>query len=1098
MLNLAKCKLFGVISLIVFASSVLAQTSTGAISVTVSDPMGALVVGAAISIKGSATGNIVRTVKTNGEGLATAPLLPPGAYDVTVSAAGFKQTTRTQIPVNVGQTADLHVQMVTGSSLQSVMVSGSAPLIQETTSTMSQVITSRQMLQVPLSGRSYLSIANLAPGAAPTVGGKDSSFNAYGNTGMQNAFLLDGARNVNYIRGIDNGQRDMIRPPLDALSEFTVQTSNYSSVYGASAGAVVNAITKSGTNELHGSAYDFLQNSKTNAANFFALAGVKPLLVQNQYGGSLGGPIKKNRAWIFGAYEQLNTHSDASINSFVPSLANRAGNFGTTPIYNPFTTVAKGTGYVRSPFPNNTIPASDFSPTTAKLLDSYPAPNVPGSSTQFSNTLASVSHSENAVVRGDVQITSKDSMFARYSLQWQSLLAAAALPLPTQTPVQRNIKSYGVGYGYTRVFNPTSVNEARFAWTSLDLHSDATQSLDPIIPGALGTGIDSSIPQFTISGFATIGAQPSCCTNTPLQKTSGVWDFSDNFSKVVGRHSLQMGGEMMLFRDNTEAALSGRGSFGFTGVFTQDPQNRTNTGSAVADFLLGTANTATVGTIAQANDRGWYAGGYLQDDWSITRSLTLNLGLRYEYISPYVETNNRMANFILDPGDPLYGDFILSGDPRRPRSLVTDGTKNFAPRVGFAYRVPVIKDFVVRGAFGIFYAQDSGIGVSNRMDANPPFFGYGATAIVSDQVHPSSGFQVIPGASIPQATPINPSQFKLVPSATATLTSWASHMTTPYVQEWNLTIEKQLPWRMAWDTSYVGNAGVHLWNRAQANQPLVPGPGSPTTRRPLAAYTVAVVNRTSPWGLSSYQGLSTRLQKNWESGVSFLAAYTFGREIDYQNYDNGDECVVSSGCGGGGDNPQDNYNLTAQRGPGDNDIKERFSLGGEWAFPFGPGRAYLGKGWQGAVAGGWAVAAIYQDETGVPFTPILSFDNINDGTTSRPNRVCNGNLSHSQAKPSAWFNASCFVVPRQYQFGNSGRNVLYGPGVNMLDLGLHRDFHLPIEIPMILQFRVEAFNALNHPQFQQPGNSVGTTSIGVVTATSQNNRDFQFAARLSF
>jgi hypothetical protein len=241
------------------------------------------------------------------------------------------------------------------------------------------------------------------------------------------------------------------------------------------------------------------------------------------------------------------------------------------------------------------------------------------------------------------------------------------------------------------------------------------------------------------------------------------------------------------------------------------------------------------------------------------------------------------------------------------------------------------------------------------------------------------------------------------------------------------------------------------------------------------------------------------LQKNFQSGVSFLAAYTYGREIDYQEYGAGDECVVASGCGGGGDTVQNNYDRAAQRGPGDNNIKERFSLGGEWQIPIGADRAYWGSGWKSRIAGGWALAAIYQVETGVPFTPLLSFDNVNDGTVSWPNRVCNGNLSHSQAKPSAWFDESCFVVPAQYHFGNSGRNVLYAPGLNMLDLSLHRDFSMSVvSKPVVLQFRVEAFNSLNHPQYQQPGNIVGTPSFGVVTQTSQNNRDFQFAARLAF
>ena len=1088
---------FAVILMAVLTGAVFAQTSTGTISVTVFDSTGAIIPGATISIRGSDTGNVVRTLESNGEGLATAPLLPPGSYDVSISETGFKRTERTLIPVNVGQTVDLRIQMETGSAQQTVTVSGSAPLIEDKTSALTNVVSERQIIQLPLNGRSYLSLANLEPGAVPTVGAKDSSFSSYGNTGLQNAFLLDGARNVSYVRGLDNFARDMVRPPLDTLAEFSVQTLDFSAEYGGSAGAVVNAITKSGTNDIHGSAYEFLQNNKMNARDYFALSN--PLLVQNQYGGSLGGPIRKNRAWLFGGYEQTKNHTDRSTESTVPSLANRAGNFGTRPIYNPFSTVPNpsGSGDVRTLYPNNTIPAADFSPLTAQLLDAFPAPNVAGSSTLFSYNAPQVSTTRNGVIRGDAQVSAKDEMFGRFSAERQSLLAAAGIPLPTQTPVLRNINSYGVGYGYTRAFSASLVNEVRFAWTRIDIKSDATQALNQIVPGSLDVpSIDSSTPQFNMAGFASIGAQAGCCTNSPLHKTSGAWDFADNLSKMKGRHSLEMGGEMMLIRPSTEAALNGRGAFGFTGVFTQNPQSRANSGSPVADFLLGTANNVTTGTIAQFVERGWYIGGYFQDDWTVSPSLTLNLGIRYEYISPYIETHNRMANFITTPGNPLYGSYILAGDARKPQSLVTADKADFSPRVGFAYRVPGVNDLVVRGAYGIFYAQDPGIGVNVSMTANPPFFSYGGLAIVSDQLNPSTGFLVVPGATIARLPPINPSTFRLIPSATTGLQSWADHMSTPYVEEWNLTVEKQLPWSVAWETSYVGSKGMHLWTALQGNQPLTNGPGSPTTRRPLARYTVASVNQTVPIGTSSYEGLSTKLEKRWGSGVSLLAAFTYGREIDLQGSGSGSLCIGASGCGGGGDNVQNNYNLAAQRGPSDNNVQARFSLGGEWALPFGQGNAFLGTGWESRVAGGWSLAVIYQKETGMPFTPVLPFDNANAGTTSRPNRICNGNISNP--KPRAWFDTSCFVTPPQYQFGNSGRNVLYAPGVDNLDLALHRDFHIEIQKATILQFRAEAFNALNHPEFAQPGSTLGSPTFGVVTATSLSNRVLQLGARLSF
>lgn len=1082
------------ISLIALLSPLtIAQTSTGEISITVTDPTSAIVPGAKVSITGSNTSNLVRQLQTNGDGLAQAPLLPPGTYDIMVSASGFKNSSRKGILVNVGQTADIRVQLQPGGAQETVTVTAVAPLIEDKNSTLSQVISSRQALELPLNGRSYLSIANLTAGAVPTSGTKDSSFNSYGNSGLQNAFLLDGARNVNYIRGLDNYQRDMVRPPLDAVSEFSVDTSNYSSQYGNSAGAVVNAITKSGSNEIHGSAYEFLQNYDMNAANYFALAGQKPLSVQNQFGGSLGGPIRKDRAWVFGAYERLDNHTDTVNQSVVPTMANRSGNFGSTPIYNPFSTTQVNGQTVRQQFPNNTIPAGEISSITSQILNAYPQPNVPGSSNLFVCNAPQVGTTNNGVVRGDIQLSPRDSMFARGSWDWVSLLGAGALPLPTNTPVLRTIHNTGIGYGYTRSFSNTLVNEARFGYTGIDLSSDATQALNPVIPGALTSYITSSTPQFSISGYATVGSQASCCTNSPLHKTSGVWDISDNISKVFGKHSLKFGGELLLIRTTTLSASNSRGSFGFTGVFTQNVQSRSNTGSPVADFLLGTANSVTLGSNLNATEREWYGAGYVQDDWTFTKSLTLNLGVRYERMSAPYEVNNRLANLIVTPGDPNFGQYILAGNSHYPRALINQSNLDFSPRAGFAYRLPGVQDMVLRGSFGIFYAQDFGLGIGNSLAANPPFSNYGGLAIASDQVNPSSGFLVVPGATIAAPPPVTANSFVWNPASTTTVQVWADQMTTPYVEEWNLTVEKQLPWNMAWQVSYVGNAGIHLWAVKQANQPLTNGPGSPNTRRPLAKYASGSLVETSPWGTSSYQGFSTKLEKHLANGVSFLAAFTHGRAIDFQDGAAMGMCLGGTGCGGG-DTVQNAYNIAPQRGPSDNDVAERFSLAGQWALPFGRGRAYLQSKWPSAVAGGWALAGVYQIQTGLPFTPTLSSDNANAGNTSWPNRACNGNISNRALQK--WFDTSCFVAPAQYQFGNEGRNVLWGPGVNDLDLSAHREFH-PVE-RTDLEFRLETFNLLNHPQFAQPGATVGTPTFGVVTGTTGNARLIQLGLRATF
>ena len=1059
------------------------QTATGEIDLTVLDPAGAAVPRANVEIRSADAGNLVRTLSTNEAGSAVATFLPPDTYDLRVTAQGFDPLTQKGVPLHVGQTATLTFNLKLGGANQAVTVVGEAALVEQKSTTLAQVTEERQIAELPLNGRNYLQLANLTAGTVPSTGSRDNSFSAYGNSGLQNAFLLDGARNDNYLRGLDNRARDMVRPPLDSVSEFTVQTSNYSAEFGASAGGVVNVITKSGTNRFHGSAYDFLRNDNLDAANYFAV-GAKPLLVQNQYGGSLGGPVRRNRLWLFGAYEGLHDRSQSAARATVPTPAMRAGSFAT-PIYDPSTL----SGGQRTLFPNNTIPASQFNQLGLQILNEYPLPNLPGSANNYASEPARIQQSHNAIARGDTQVSSKDSMFVRFAITRGNVYAETALPLPAQTPANQATNSEGISYGYTRTFSPTVVNEFRFNWTRLTLAQDATQPLNPIIPGSLDPAIHSSTPTIGVSGYAGLGAEPACCNNDPLAKSSGVWDISNNISKSHGRHLLKAGVDVQFIRPSTESALNGRGSFTFSGVFSQNPASRSGTGSGVADLLLGYASGATTGTIANAVERGKYAGGYFNDQWSVTRNLTLNLGVRYEVFFPYTEVNNRMGNFILEPGDPNYGHIVFAGLNGQSRSLLSTDWNNVAPRVGLAYTMPKTR-LVIRGAYGIFYAQDQGMGVTNRLTSNPPFFGYGGFTIVSDQLNPSTGFILNPNQSLPRAAPIAAQQFALQPSATVALVSWYPHDTTPYEQEWNISVQKQITSSSLIEIDYVGNSSTHLWGVSQGNQPLTNGPGSATTRRPLAQYTVASVKRLAPWARSNYEGLSARFEKRYSHGFNVLSSFTYGRAIDDQN----PALDLCDGCGSG-DTLQNSYNLLGQRAPSDNNVPLRFVLSGVYELPFGAGKPWLHSGWAGKVAGGWSFATIYQTQSGLPFTISLPFDNANAGTVSYPNRVCNGTLSSPTIH--MWYDPSCFVAPAAYVFGNSGRNILRGPIMNNLDLALHRDFKLPFE-SAILQFRMEAFNSLNHPQFGLPNSTILQPATATITSTSVANRILQFAMRVSF
>jgi Carboxypeptidase regulatory-like domain len=750
-----------------------AQTSTGEIDITVVDPSGAVIPNTTVNITGAETGNLVRRLKTNSVGTARAPLLPPGTYNITAAAPGFQRLVRSGITLNVGSTVNLKLALQTGGVTQTVTVVGQTPMLQEKSAVLSQTINQTALRQLPLEGRNYLKLGNLLPGAVPSHGSRDDTFSMYGNSGIQNAFVLDGARNQNYLRGLDNRARDAVRPPLDALQEMTVQSSNFSAEYGAAAGAVIMEVTKSGTNHIHGSAYDFLRNKSLDARNFFAETGTKPQLVQNQFGGSLGGPIIKDRAWIFGAYEGMGIAEATANTATVPTPDERNGIFGSTPIYDPFSTQcnATNTSCTRTQFTNNTIPQTDINSIGQAIVSRYPLPNLPGTSRNFVYNAPLDSFNHNAIFRGDVQVSSKASMFARLAFTRYHILGYPGLPVPAQTPVLRHINSWGVGYGFTYAFSPTLVNEFRLNWIRIEINQDATLAYDEIIQGMLDPAIKSSIPTVGLSGYATIGAQPGGLGNDPLIKSSATWDIADNLTKSMGRHLLKFGAEFMLIRPTTFAALGGRGSFNFNGVFTQNPQKRSGTGSSIADLLLGAANKLNTSTVGDAVERGKYLSEYFEDDWSATPNLTLNLGVRYALFWPYYTVHNRMANFILDRSSSYFGQMIVAGNPNFPRALETMDKNNIAPRVGFAYRVPWTKNLVVRGAYGVFYAQDDGLGVTSRMTHNPPFWGYGGASIISDQLFPSTGFILSSSATAPRLPPIDPSQFVLDPTATAGLTS---------------------------------------------------------------------------------------------------------------------------------------------------------------------------------------------------------------------------------------------------------------------------------------------------------------------------------------
>jgi hypothetical protein len=633
------------------------------------------------------------------------------------------------------------------------------------------------------------------------------------------------------------------------------------------------------------------------------------------------------------------------------------------------------------------------------------------------------------------------------------------------------------------------MNEVRFAYNNVGLTQDATRPLEDLVPGALAPTTKSGTSTFNVNGYAGIGARPANFDNVPVTKNSYVYNFSDNLSIVHGRMTTKVGFDFQEIYAPTFATLDGRGSFGFTGVFTQNPQRRPGTGSSIADLLIGIPNTITVGTPSDANERTRNYYFYVQNDWNVMPSLTLNAGLRYEITSPYWDDNGRLSNLVVDARSPLYGQYIVAGDARVPRTIQSTDHNNLAPRLGFAWKAP--KSMVVRGGAGVFYAQDEGFGVSQRMTNNPPFVGFGGYAIVSDQLSISSTIPLSGQLPARPSAP-EPATYKFDPKATVQIRSWPLRYTIPYVEQWNLSIQREVTKNIMWEIGYVGNHGVKLYGAYEGNQP-EPGPGAVSSRRPMQAVTAASILRVEPWVNSRYNGLTTKLERRFAAGFSFLSVYTFGRALDMQTtIDLCDGCSNSSGNSA----VVDTRNRRLNYGLSDSHAAHRFVLSGLVELPFGKGKRMLTTGSGAAIAGGWALSGITTLASGIPFTLNLNFDNANTGNVNWPNRIASGKLDNPSV--SRWFDTSAFVFPTQYVQGNAGRNILTGPGTVSTDVSLQRRFQLPKRETVRIEFRVEAFNLFNTPQLGQPGVTLGNASFGVIGGTARPSRQIQLGLKLLF
>jgi hypothetical protein len=529
--------------------------------------------------------------------------------------------------------------------------------------------------------------------------------------------------------------------------------------------------------------------------------------------------------------------------------------------------------------------------------------------------------------------------------------------------------------------------------------------------------------------------------------------------------------DIRLISSLTGATLSGKGSFTFNGVYTQNPQSRANTGAPFADFLLGIAGTAQVGSRILSDERGRSFAGYVQDDWRVSNRLTLNIGARYEVTLPFYEVNDKMANFIYAGGGPGFGTLVQAGQAGQSRRLIGTDKNNFGPRVGFAYQAG--GRTVVRGGYGLFYGQDEGYGVVARMVGNPPYFVQ--VAFPGDQINPNivlrTGFPA-------DATDARNARF---PNAVG----YPTDFPISYVQNWGLNLQRQLPGQWLAEIGYVGTRGIRLLGARDVNQP-PPGAGAVNDRRPFRGF--GQVRAIEPFSNSNYHGMNARLERRFSSGFTVLAAYTWGHAIDLASAINGEDDYSQI--------PQNAFDIRAERGNAAFDIRQRLSVSYIVELPFGKGKPWASGAAAAAVLGGWSIAGLTEAETGRPFNVSSIRDSSNTGTVARPNVLRSPVLPSGSRSIDRWFDPTALVIAPDFSFGNLGRNVLRSPGRLNFDLAVRRNF--PLGEQRELQFRLEMFNAFNHPQFGDPNGGIGNPLAGVINSTIVPQRQIQIALRLQF
>jgi outer membrane receptor protein involved in Fe transport len=1050
---------------LLFLSAALApgQVITGTLVGTVKDGSGSIIPHARVTAVLAAR-NLERTAETNDDGEYTLPFLPVGTYNVTVTMAGFETAVKSGVELQIDQRARIDFALTVGAVSQQVMVSGTgSPLLATDSSNIGDTLEQAQVTGLPLKGRQFIELVLLSAGVTPEIPGQTggqfnlagSSVNVNGNRSDSNNFLLDGVPINDSMWG-----RMAISPSVDAIGEMKVQSFLYSAEFGSAGGGQINVTLRSGQNRFHGAGFGFFRRDTFDARNYFA--PTKPDLTQNDYGFSFGGPVLHNKLFFFSNFERLTTLDGFTLVSTLPNASLRAGNFtGLAPVIDPTTGVA---------FPGNQIPAARINSVSQAVLGLIPTPAAGAPATNNYSTV----ENENSVstqgsIKLDYQMTEKDLLSGHFSIADLSGDVPAAGTPPGFTPtVMMNIRT--VGAQWVRTIGAKSVNAARFGYTySTSVEPSAHPNDDFAtqygIQGTSHVAAVLGVPRFTITGYSVIGDLAST-----LNGTTNDFHFIDDFSRTLGAHSLKVGAIVSWLRPSPLFYPSPRGAYNYLGGYTNN---------AFADFLLGLPTTGSVGVgDPQLQARAWRVGAYIQDDWRASSRLTVNLGLRYEILTPPTEINNKLSNLNLANGNIIVAcsdgqpssaanlakfpqfTFVCNNSVGLGRGLTLADTADWGPRLGLSYSAS--NSLVIRGGYGIFYSYPPMAVRIGTPSFSIPFFSQTTATNTKTAPANTQNLFTVPGLNAFAGQP------------------FSTDYLAGRVHQWSADVQKQFGGTRLLDIAYIGSYGMNLDAEKLPNQ-AVPGPGAIATRTPFPLLANNLI-LSGPFGYSDYNALQVRFEQRAWHGLTLAASYTFGKSLD-------DASNLLSNTGNSGV-PQNSRNIQAEYARSNFDIRNRFTANGLYELP-----VHSSSRLTQMLEGGWGLSGTTILQGNMPLSPVEATDVSGTGAfMDRPNQVANPN---SQAPHTAqkWFNTSAFVQQATGTFGNTPRNTIYGPAYYDLDAAVIK--HVAVTESQNVELRIEAFNVLNHTNFFLPTRTFGSSTFGVISS-AQDPRVMQWGVKYTF